>query len=199
MANRKYDYSDEMMQSTETAEISNAMAVSAATAEETRRQRLEQRNDTLANEFCSLKPEIARSYNALRGLINKSGAFTTTMVNLMDLLKTALSVRLTEEDMAALQKEIHTIADDAVLQIRKEREKANDEIRRNNQSISMTQATFWCMTALLLILATFFVLVIFANVKLFHSGTLTKITAVYAGLIAFTLATVSFIFYKRKY
>lgn len=199
MANKKYNYSEEMMQSTETAEISDAMAVSAATVEETRRQKLEQRNDTLANEFRSLKPEIARSYNALRGLIDKSGAFTTTMVNLTDLLKTALPVRLTEEDMAALQKEIHTIADDAVLQIRKEREKANDEIRQNNQRISMTQATFWCITALLLILATFFVLVIFANVKLLHSGTLTKITAVYAGLITFTLATVSFIFYKRKY
>lgn len=104
MANKKYDYSDEMMQSTETAETSNAMAVSAATAEETRRQRLEQRNDTLANEFRSLKPEIARIYNALRGLIDKSGAFTTTMVNLMDLLKTVLPVRLTEEDMATLQK-----------------------------------------------------------------------------------------------
>lgn len=189
-----------MMQSAETAETSDAMAVSAATAEKARRQRLEQRNDALANEFRSLKPEIARIYNALCSLIDKSGAFTITMLNLMDLLKTALPVRLMEEDMATLQKEIRTIADNAVLQIRKEREKANDEIRRNNQRMSMTPATFWCMAALQLILATFFVLVIFAYVKLFHSETLTKITAVYAKLIAFTLTTVSFIFYnKRKY
>lgn len=63
----------------------------------------------------------------------------------------------------------------------------------------MTQATFWCMIALLLILATFFALVIFANMKLLHSEILSEITVVYAGLIAITLATVSFIFYKWKH
>lgn len=94
---------------------------------------------------------------------------------------------------------INAIADNAISRIRREREKADNDIRRNENHISMTQATFWGMIALLLILASFFTLVIFANVKLLHLEILNEITVVYAGLIAITLAAVSFIFYKWKH
>ena len=90
-------------------------------------------------------------------------------------------------------------ADNAISRIRRERENALRDIHCNDNRISMTQTTFWCMTAFLLILATFFALVIFANVKLLHSEILSEITVVYVGLIAITLATVSFIFYKWKH
>lgn len=193
MANRKYDYSDEAPRPAETGKTPEV------TAEEARRQRLEQRNDALANEFRRLKPEIADAHRKLNGLIEGIGAYADTMRNLHDLLKTSFPVRFTENDRQALLDGINAIADSAISHIRKEREKAAGEIQRNDSRISMTQTTFWCMTALLLILAAFFALVIFANVRLLHSGILTEITAVHAGLIAVTLATVSLVFYKRKH
>lgn len=169
------------------------------TAEEARRQRLEQRNDALANEFRKLKPEIADVHKNLESLIWKLEAFTGTMINLHGLLKTSFPVRCAENDRQALLDGINAIADSAISHIRKEREKAAGEIQRNDSRISMTQTTFWCMTALLLILAAFFTLVIFANVRLLHSGILTGTTVIHAGLIAVTLATVSFVFHKRKH
>ena len=205
MANRKYDYSEDVRQPAETpsemAKISEATEVTAeeATAEEARRQRLEQRNDAFANEFRRLKPEIADAHRKLNKLIEGIGAYAGTMINLHDLLKTSFPIRLTKDDIQALLEEINAIADNAISQIRKEREKADRDIRRNENRISMTQATFWCMIALLLNLASFFAVIVFANVKLLHSGTLTEITAVYAGLIAVTLAAAFFILYKRKH
>lgn len=197
MANRKYDYSNEMIQPAETSETSDSISVTATTVEETRRQRLEQRSDALAKEFRSLKPEIARSYNTLCNLVEKSGVLSETIFTMLDLLRTALPLRLTDEDRKALRDGLHAIADNAVSEIRKESERAKNDIRKNDSRVSIPQATFWCMAALLLILSTFFVLVMFANVIICHSGTLTKITVVYAGLIAFTLTTLSYIFYKR--
>lgn len=193
MANRKYDYSDEAPRFAETGKTPEV------TAEEARRQRLEQRNDALANEFRKLKPEIADAHRKLNGLIEGIGAYADTMRNLHDLLKTSFPVRFTENDRQALLDGINAIADSAISHIRKEREKAAGEIQRNDSRVSMTQTTFWCMIALLLILAAFFALVIFANVRLLHSGILTGITVIHAGLIAVTLATVSFVFYKRKH
>ena len=203
MANRKYDYSEDVRQPAETAsemaKTSETEEATAVSAEEVRRQRLEQRNDTLANEFRRLKPEIADAHKNLENLITKLEAFSGTMINLHDLLKTSFPIRFPENDIQALLEEINAIADNAISHIRREREKADNDIRRNEDRISMTQATFWCMTALLLILATFFALVIFANMKLLHSEILSEITVVYAGLIAITLVTVSFIFYKWKH
>lgn len=205
MANRKYDYSEDVRQPAETpsemAKISEATEVTAeeATAEEARRQRLEQRNDVLANEFRKLKPEIADAYRLLSKLIEGIGAYAGTMQNLHDLLKTSFPIRLTKDDIQALLDEINAIADNAISHIRREREKADKDILRNENRISITQTTFWCMTALLLILATFFALVIFANVKLLHSEILSEITVVYAGLIAVTFAAAFFILYKRKH
>ena len=49
---------------------------------------------------------------------------------------------------------------------------------------------------LLLILAISFALVIFANVKLFHSETLTGMIAIFSVLVTVTLVVVSLIFYK---
>lgn len=194
MANKKYDYSEDVQQSvgttTETAEVS---------AEEMRRQRLEQRNEALANEFRKLKPEIVDAHKKLNGLIEGIGAYAGTMQNLHDLLKSSFPIRFTENDRQALQEEINAIADNAISRIRTEREKANRDIHRNDNRISMTQTAFWCIIALLLILATFFVLVIFANVKILHSEILTEIIIVYAGLIAVTFAMVTFLFYKRKH
>lgn len=200
MANRKYDYSDELSPSADTtSEAAKTPEATAVPAEENRRRRLEQRNDALANEFRRLKPEIADAHRKLNGLIERVGAYEDTLRNLHDLLKTSFPVRFTENDRQALQKEIRAIADSAVSHIRGEREKAYNDIRRNENRISMTQTTFWCMIALLLILAAFFALVIFANVRLLHSGILTEITVIHAGLIAVTLATVYFVFHKRKH
>ncbi len=192
MANKKYDYSDDVPQS---AEPEKATGI---TAEEARRQRLEQRNDALANEFRRLKPEIADAHKQLESLIKKLEAFTGTLINLHDLLKTSFPIRFTENDRQALMEEIRVIADNAISHIRREREKVDNDIRRNDNRISMTQATFWYMIALLLTFATFFAIVIFANVKLLHSGTLTPIIVFHAGLIVLIHAVAIFAIYKDK-
>ena len=199
MANRKYDYSEDVRQpaeaASETAKASETEEATTVSAEETRRERLEQRNDALANEFRRLKPEIAEAYRLLNKLIEGIGAYAGTMINLHDLLKASFPIRFSENDRQALLEEINAIADNAISHIRGEREKADKEIRRNENRISMTQATFWCMTALLLILATFFALVMFANVKMLHSETLTGMIAIFSVLITVTLVVVALIFY----
>lgn len=192
MANKKYDYSEDIQQSAETT-----TETAEASAEEVRRQRLEQRNDALANEFRKLKPEIADAHRLLNKLIEEIGAYAGTMQNLHDLLKTSFPIRFTESDKLALQKEISAIANNAISQIHNEREKASKDIHRNDNRISMTQATFWCMIVLLLVLATFFVLVIFANIKLLHSETLTQISAIYSALAILIIGIITYI-YKRK-
>lgn len=203
MANRKYDYSDELSPSaelaSETAKTLETEEATAVSVEEVRRERLEQRNDALANEFRRLKPEIADAHKKLNKLIEGIGAYAGTMINLHDLLKTSFPVRFTENDRLALQEEVNAIADNAISRIRREREKADKDIRRNENRISVTQTTFWCMIALLLNLASFFAVIVFANMKLLHSETLTEITAVYVGLIAVTFAATFFILYKRKH
>jgi uncharacterized membrane protein len=205
MANRKYDYSEDVRQPAETpsemAKTSEATEVTAeeATAEEARRQRLEQRNDALANEFRRLKPEIAEAYRLLNKLIEGIGACSGTMINLHDLLKTSFPIRLTKDDIQALLEEVNAITDNAISCIRREREKADNDIRRNENRISMTQATFWCMIALLLNLASFFAVIVFANVKLLHSGTLTGMIAIFSVLITVTLVVVALIFYKYSH
>lgn len=203
MANRKYDYSDELSPSaelaSETAKTLETEEATAVSVEEIRRERLEQRNDALANEFRRLKPEIADAHKKLDKLIEGIGAYAGTMINLHDLLKTSFPVRFTENDRLALQEEVNAIADNAISRIRREREKADKDIRRNENRISVTQTTFWCMIALLLNLASFFAVIVFANMKLLHSETLTEITAVYVGLIAVTFAATFFILYKRKH
>ena len=203
MANRKYDYNEDMRQpaeaASEMAKTSETEEATAVSAEDARRQRLEQRSDALANEFRRLKPEIAEAYRLLNKLIEGIGAYAGTMINLHDLLKTSFPISFTENDIQALLEEINGIADNAISHIRREREKADKDIRRNENRISITQATFWCMIALLLILASFFALVIFANVKMIHSEVLNEIIIVYAGLIIITSSTVSFVLYKRKH
>ena len=177
----------------------NQYSVSHIKAEEARRQRLEQRNDVLANEFRRLKPEIADAHKNLENLITKLEAFSGTMINLHDLLKTSFPIRFSENDIQALREEINGIAGNAVSKIRKERERVEDEIRRNGSRVSIPQATFWCMVVLLLLLAMFFALVLFANVKLLHSGILAELTVIYSILIAITLTVSTLIFYKQKH
>lgn len=92
-----------------------------------------------------------------------------------------------------------SIADNAISRICSERKKADKDIRRSENRISMTQATFWDMIALLLILASFFALIISANVKLLHPEFLSEIKVVHAGSVAITLAAVSIIFYNWKH
>lgn len=200
MANRKYDYSKDVQPTEATFEMaktSEIEEVTAVTAEEARRQRLEQRNDALANEFHRLKPEIADAHKKLESLIEGIGAYAGTMQNLHDLLKTSFPIRFAENDRQALLEEINTIVDNAISRIRIESKKADKDIRRNENRISMTQTTFWCMIALLLILATFFALVIFANVKLIHSDVLTQISVVYSGLTALTIIIAAYIYRKK--
>ena len=177
----------------EELEKANQCSINHIKAEEARRQRLEQRNDALANEFRRLKPEIADAHKKLNGLIEGIVAYAGTMQNLHDLLKASFPIRFAENNRQALLEEINTIADNAMLHIRWEREKVDNDIRRNENRISMTQTTFWGMITLLLILATFFALVIFANVKLLHSEIVSEITVVYVGLVAITLASISYL------
>lgn len=192
MANKKFDYSNDMAQGNDSQDDNENKEI-------LRRQRLEQRNNALANEFRDLKPEIGRVYNCLCNLIEKSGILSETMLGLLDLLKTALPVRLADEDKKALQDGLHTIADNAVSKIRKECERVDNDIRRNGNRISLTPTTFWCMVALLIILSTFFAIVVFANVKLLHTGILAEIIVVYSALIALTLIAVIFTFYRKKH
>ena len=201
MANRKYDYSEDVQQPAEAAsemsKTSETEEVTAVTAEEARRQRLEQRNDALVNEFRRLKPEIAEAYRLLNRLIEGIGAYAGTMINLHDLLKTSFPIRLTKDDIQALLEEVNAIADNAISHIRREREKADNDIRRNEDRISMTQATFWCMIALLLNLASFFAVIVFANMKLIHSKVLTQISVVYSGLTVLTIIIAAYIYRKK--
>lgn len=201
MANRKYDYSEDVRQpaeaASEVAKTSETEEATAVSAEEARRQRLEQRNDALANEFRKLKSEIAEAYRLLNKLIEGIGAYAGTMINLHDLLKASFPIRLAKDDRQALLEEINGIVDNAISHIRREREKADKDIRGNENRISMTQMTFWCMTALLLILATFFALVIFANMKLIHSEVLTQISVVYSGLTVLTIIIAAYIYRKK--
>ena len=119
MANRKYDYSEDVQPAeaaSEMAKTSEATKVTAeeATAEEARRKRLEQRNDALANEFRRLKPEIAEAYRLLNKLIEGIGAYAGTMKNLHDLLKTSFPVRFAENDRQTLLNEINGIVDNTI-------------------------------------------------------------------------------------
>lgn len=191
MANKKFDYSNDMSQD-------NGAQDENESREHLRRQRLEQRNNALANEFRDLKPEIGRAYNCLCNLVEKSGAFAGTMLNLLDLLKTALPVRLTDADKKALQDELHSIVDNAVSRIRKERERIENDIRRNSNRISLTPATFWCLVALLILLSTFFAIIAFANVKLFHTEILAEIIIIYSGLIVLTLTVIIFTYSQKQ-
>lgn len=86
MSGRKYDYSNELAQDVPQSENEERKA-------EARIQRLEKRSTALADEFRDLKPEIGRTYNLLQKLVSQTGAFTTTMLNLHDLLKTDLPIR----------------------------------------------------------------------------------------------------------
>lgn len=201
MANRKYDYSEDVQQPAEAAsemsKTSETEEATAVSAEEARRERLEQRNDALANEFRRLKPEIAEAHKKLNKLIEGIGAYAGTMINLHDLLKTSFPIRLTKDDIQALLEEVNAIADNAISHIRREREKADKDIRRNEDRISMIQATFWCMIALLLNLASFFAVIVFANMKLIHSKVLTQISVVYSGLTVLTIIIAAYIYRKK--
>lgn len=197
MANRKYDYSEDVRQPAEAAsEMAKTSEATEVTAEEARRQRLEQRNDALANEFRKLKPEIANTHKQLQNLINGIGAYAGTVINLHDLLKTSFPIRFAENDRQALQEEVNAIVDNAISRIRREHDMAIKNIRRNENHISMTQMTFWCMIALLLTLVSFFSIIVFANVKLLHSEILTKIIIAYVCLTVVTLAITGYVCHK---
>ena len=181
MANKKFDYSDDMVQGNDSQDENESKEI-------LRHQRLEQRNNALANEFRDLKPEIGRTYNQLCNLAEKSGRLSKTMLNLLELLETALPVRLADEDRKVLQDELNNIA-----------KKAAEDIRKNEKRVSIPQATFWCMVSLLVLLVAFFALVIFANIKLFHSDTLAGMIAIFSILIAVTIVVVVLIFYKYSH
>ena len=191
MANKKFDYGNDMIQGDVPQDENDNKEI-------LRHQRLEQRNNALANEFRDLKPEIGRAYNQLCNLVEKSGVLSETMLNLFEFLKIVLPVRLSNEDKKALQNELHGIADNVISKIRKEREKMENDIRKMDSRISLTPATFWCMVALLIFFSTFFAIVIFANMKLFHSGILTEIIIIHSILIALTLIIIALTFYRNK-
>lgn len=186
MANRKYDYSEEMPHP------------GSVTDENERTQRQEQRNNSIAAELRSLKPEITRAYTQMCVIAEKSDTFSKSASELLESLKASFPVRLSEKDKMGLQTELDAIVAKAVLHIRAERDKTSAEIRRNACRISLTPETFCCMISLLTVLLTFFAVVTFANVKLIRSGILTEIIWVYVALFALTITIVTFSFYKHK-
>lgn len=194
MASKKYDYSDELSPSAESAseptKTSETEKATAAPAEEMRRQWLEQRNDTLANEFHKLKPEIEDAHRQLKKLVDVSGAFASTMLNLHELLKSSFPIRFTDTERQTLIKEVHAIANDAITQIRNEREKANRDIYRNDNRISMTQATFWIFVILLLGLSAFLISAFALNRMIIHSALLARLVLYVIGLLVLGITLV---------
>lgn len=191
MANKKFVYSNDMVQENDPQNENESKEI-------LRHQRLEQCNNALTNEFRNLKPEISRAYNLLCNLVEKSSVLSETMLNLLEFLRTALPVRLTDEDKKALQDELHGISDNVISKIRKERERIENDIRKNDSRISLTPVTFWFMVTLLILLSMFFAIIIFANVKLFHSGILMEIIIIHSILITLTLIIIALTFYRNK-
>lgn len=189
MTNKKFDYSDDMVQGNDLQDENESKEI-------LRHQRLEQRNNVLANEFRDLKPEIGRTYNLLCNLVEKSGVLSETMLNLLELLKTTLPVRLFDEDRKALQNELHGIADHAVTKIRKERERMENDIRRNASRISLTPATFWCMIMAIIILASFFACTMVANEYFIHSNLLGKLAVYMTVALLFCMVAVILVYHK---
>lgn len=198
MANRKYDYSEDVQPTEATSEMAKTSEVTAVTAEEARRQRLERRNDALANEFRRLKPEIAEAYRLLNKLIEGIGAYTGTMINLHDLLKTSFPIRFSENDRQTLLEEINAIADNAISHIRREREKADKDIRHNENRISMTQTTFWIIIILLLGLSAFLISAFALNKMIIHSALLAKLVLYVIGLLVIGITLVIIVCRKLK-
>lgn len=163
MANSKYGYSEEMLHP------------GSVTSGNERAQRLEQRNNSIAAELCSLKPEMTRVYTQMCVIAEKSDTFSKSVSDLLELLQATFSVRLSEKDKMNLQAELNDIVAKAVVHIRAERDKTSAEIRCNAGRISLTPATFWYIISLLAVLVTFFAVVTFANVKLIRSDILTEI------------------------
>lgn len=189
MANKKFDYSNDMVQGDIPQDENESKEI-------LRHQRLEQRNNALANGFRELKPEIGRTYNLLCNLVEKSDALSGTMLSLLKLLKTALPVRLADENRKALKDELHGIADNAVMKIRKERERMEHDIRRNTSHISLTPATFWCMLMMIIILVSFFACTIVANESFIHSDLLGKLVVYMMAALFFCIVTVIFVCHK---
>lgn len=202
MANRKYDYSEDVRQpaevASETAKTSETEEITAVTAEEARRQRLEQRNDALANEFRRLKPEIADAHKQLNKLIEGIGAYAGTMINLHDLLKASFPVRFAENDRQTLLEEVNAIADNAISHIRREREKANEDIHHNDNRISMTQASFWIIIILLLGLSAFLISAFALNMMIIHNALLARLVLYVIGLLVIGIALVIIVCRKLK-
>lgn len=161
-----------------------------------RHQRPEQRNNALVNEFRDLKPEIGRAYNQLCNLVEKSGVLSETMLNLLELLKTVLPVRLSDEDKKALQDELHGIAYHAVTKIRKERERVENDINRDTSRISLTPATFWCIVMAIIILTSFFACTMVANEYFIHSDLLGKLVVYMAAALFFCIVAVILVYHK---
>lgn len=189
MANKKFDYSNDMIQGDVPQDENDNKEI-------LRHQRLEQRNNALANEFRDLKPEIGRAYNQLCNLVEKSGVLSETILNLLELLKTALPVRLTDEDKKALQDELHGIADHAVTKIRKERERVENDIHRDTSRIFLTPATFWCIVMAIIILTSFFACTMVANEYFIHSDLLGKLVVYMAAALFFCIVAVILVCHK---
>ena len=189
MSGRKYDYSNELAQDVPQSENEERKA-------EARIQRLEKRSTALTDEFRDLKPEIGRTYNQLCNLVEKSGVLSETILNLLELLKTALPVRLADEDKKVLLDELHGIADNVVAKIRKERERMENDIHRNASRISLTPATFWCMVMAIIMLASFFACTIVANEYFIHSDLLGKLVVYMAAALLSCMVAVILVCHK---
>ena len=144
----KYDYSDELSQSEKYPEF--------------------------ADELRKIRLEITDAHKKLNRIIERVDSCDKSILKLQSLPKLPVSIKSSENERRLLINEIHAIADTAVSHIRKESDNATKDIHSNDKRIILTATTFWCMAILLLLFATFFAVIIFANIMELHNQILAN-------------------------
>ncbi len=172
MANKKYDYSNELSQSENYNEI--------------------------AEELRKIQPEITDAHKKLNRIIERVDSCDESIRGLRTLLKLPVSIKFSEAERRILINEIHAVADSTVSHIRKECDNVTKDIHRNDKRIMLTAITFWCMIALLLIFATFFAIIVFANITDLHNKILSNIIWIFLSTlsVAITVIIIGFKYFK---
>ncbi len=150
MANKKYDYSDDLSQSVNYAEI--------------------------ADELREIQSEITDAHKKLNRIIERVNSCDESIQRLPTFRNLPVSIKFSENERRLLINKTYVIADSAVSHILKEFDNATKDIHSNDKRILLPVTTFWCMIALrLLIFAIFFAVIIFGNITELHSQILANI------------------------
>lgn len=163
-----------------------------------RQMRLMERNNDMALEFRKLKPEIIRTHALLDTANSNAGALAGTMINLLDLLKSSFPIRFSPEEKMKLQHEFDEVAGKVIKNICKECNQAIDRMHRQEKRISLSPMCFWMLIAAIIILSLFFALVTFANIEIFHSSLLSRLTILFVVFICITFSFIAYAYYKYK-